>query len=112
MMLDGSAIRALNAWCGPRHLSWSAAQPADRPAGGGAVMMLRPRHAARPWHRIMLVLADGELRLENELGEMLASASDLPALLDAVDGGVGEAPSAPALRFAGLQPTGSLALVL
>ncbi len=89
-MLDGSAIRALNTWCGHRDLSWSAAPP----EGECSVMMLSPRDAGRPWQRMMLVLDDVELRLENELGETLASASDLPALLDAVDGGIAE-PVAP-----------------
>ncbi len=55
---------------------------------------------------MVLVLAQGELRLENELGETLASASDLPALLDAVEGGVADAPvsslSAPGGRPASL----------
>ena len=86
-MLDGSTIRAVNAWCQGRALSWSAA---DR-AGANAVVMLRPVGLSRPWRRMMLVWDGEELRLENEMGETLASASDLPALLDAVDGGVGEA---------------------
>ena len=44
----------------------------------------------RPWQRMMLVLEKHEIRLENELGETLASASDLPALLDAVEGGIAD----------------------
>ena len=56
-------------------------------------MMLEPRDAARPWQRMMLILENHEIRLENELGETLASASDLPALLDAVEGGVADAPA-------------------
>ena len=55
-------------------------------------MMLEPRDAARPWQRMMLILENQEIRLENELGETLASASDLPALLDAVEGGVADTP--------------------
>ena len=39
-----------------------------------------------------LVLNEPELRLEDAAGEALAAASDLPALLDAVDGGVAEMP--------------------
>ena len=97
-MLDGASIRALNAWCGRRALSWSAANP----AGDSAVMVLCPRDAGGPWQRMMLVLDCTELRLENELGEMLASASDLPALLDAVDGGVAEPPAHPCGHLAGL----------
>ena len=87
-MLGVSAIRALSAWCAGRDLSWSAA----RSTGGHAVMTLRSRHNGRPWQRMRLVVDEPELRLENELGETLATASDLPALLDAVDGGVAEPP--------------------
>ena len=57
-------------------------------------MMLKPRDATRPWQRMLLVLEQGDLRLENEQGETLASASDLPALLDAVEGGLGDLPAA------------------
>ena len=64
-------------------------------------MMLKPRDAGRPWQRMMLVLDEGELRLENELGETLASASDLPALLDAVEGGIAEAPASGERRSTG-----------
>ncbi len=49
-----------------------------------------------------LVLDARELRLENELGKTLATASSLPALLDAVDGGVAETPALPARVLAGL----------
>ena len=61
-------------------------------------MMLKPRDAGRPWQRMILVLDTAELRLENELGETLASASDLPALLDAVEGGVADTPAAGSCR--------------
>ncbi len=64
-------------------------------------MMLKRRDAARPWQRMMLVLDEGEMRLENELGETLASASDLPALLDAVEGGVADGSAAPAVQRSG-----------
>ncbi len=67
-------------------------------------MMLEPRDATQPWQRMMLVLDNQEIRLENELGETLASASDLPALLDAVEGGVGDSPSI-AMRLSGPQPS-------
>ena len=65
-------------------------------------MLLRPRHAGRPWQGIRLVLDRGELRLENEMREVLASSSTLPALLDAVDGGVGEVAPMAAQTLAGL----------
>ncbi len=87
--LGGSDLRLLTAWCGRRDMSWSVADAAlDGPA-----MALIPRDARRPWQSMLLVLHRGEIRLQNEMGETLASASDLPALLDAVDGGVAEPPS-------------------
>ena len=85
-MLGKTDLRALSRWCVGRDLSWTPGRPED----GAEVMMLQPRDARYPWQRIMVVLESPEIRIENELGETLASASDLPALLDAVDGGVGE----------------------
>ena len=85
-MLGGIELRALNTWCGRRDISWSPAGSEDGPP----VMMLQQREGGRAWQRMMLVLDTTELRLENELGETLASASDLPALLDAVEGGVAD----------------------
>ena len=88
-MLDGCDLRALSAWCEERNLSWSVA-----PSGAGhSEMVIEPRDAVHSWQRMRLVLALPELRLENEAGETLARASDLPALLDAVDGGVADQPA-------------------
>ena len=88
MMLDGAELRALSLWCGKRDLSWTPAESEHGPP----TMLLKPRDPSRPWQRMILVLEQGELRLENELGETLASASDLLALFDAVEGGIAEAP--------------------
>lgn len=85
-MLDSMDLRTLSRWCVGRQLSWSPGAQSD----GAPVMMLQQRDPRHPWQRILLVLQASELRIENELGETLASASDLPALLDAVDGGVSE----------------------
>ncbi len=87
-MLNSSELRTLTAWCVQRDLRWTPAHP----AGGVAVLLLEPRAARTPWQRMLLVLDEPEMRLETELGEALASASDLPALLDAMDGGVAEVP--------------------
>ena len=51
---------------------------------------------------MLLVWSGEELSLEDEAGETLASASDLPALLDAVDGGVADAPPVWSGAWAGL----------
>jgi hypothetical protein len=105
-MLGGVELRALSLWCCRRDMTWSPAHSADGPP----VMMLRARDDNRPWQRMMLVLDTSELRLENELGETLASASDLPALLDAVEGGVAETPTQ-ARRLGGL-PASTLGFIL
>ena len=88
-MLYGCDLRALSDWCEERHLSWCVA-----PSGAGhSEMVIEPKDAPRSWQRMRLVLALPELRLENEAGETLAESSDLPALLDAVDGGVADMPA-------------------
>ena len=87
--LVGSDLRLLSEWCGRHDMTWSAAQSlTDAPA-----MALIPKDARRPWETMLLVLQRPEMRLENEMGETLASGTNLPALLDAVDGGVAEPPS-------------------
>ncbi len=97
-ILERSELLALSAWCSRRDMSWSVATAEDhRPA-----MLLTPRDAGRPWQSMLLVLAAGDMRLHDEVGEVLATASDLPALLDALDGGVAEQPLRQALTFASL----------
>lgn len=88
-MLNRSELRTLTAWCVQRDLRWTPAQP----IGGVAAMLLEPQISRVPWQRMLLVFDEPDMRLETELGETLASASDLPALLDAVDGGVAEPPA-------------------
>ena len=56
----------------------------------GALLLLEPAVARHPWQRMVLTSDEAGFRLEDELGEALAAASDLPALLDALDGGVAE----------------------
>jgi hypothetical protein len=97
-MLDSSELRTLTAWCARRDLRWTPA----RPDGGVSTMLLEARAARVPWQRMLLVFDEPDMRLENELGETLASASDLPALLDAVDGGVAEPASLDYRAMAGM----------
>ena len=89
----------------PRHDVVCGQALPDTPA-----MVLIPSVARRPWQTMLLVLQGAEMRLENELGETLASASDLPALLDAVDSGVAEPPSLRMRLLTGLgtRPAASL----
>ncbi len=97
-MLDELTVRALDLWCDRGALSWSAAHL----AGQTPVVILRPMDRGRSWRYLRLVLGEPESRVENEDGEILAIASDFPALLDAVDGGVGEPFVSPARQLAGL----------
>jgi hypothetical protein len=87
-MLESSDLRFLSLWCQARHLSWLPA----RADGQRWIMVLESRDPAAAWQRMLLVTEGADMRLEDELGEPLACASDLPALLDAVDGGVAEKP--------------------
>ena len=73
-------------------------------------MVLRPRKCARPWQGMALVIGRRELRLQDEQGDTLASASDLPALLDALDGGVAEPPPRHGRTLAGLAALQAAAL--
>lgn len=100
-MLDVSELRALTTWCQERALSWSPLQG----DAGDDVMMLESGESRSGARRMFLFQKEGDFRLENAKGELLAKASDLPAVLDAVDGGVGEAPR-PARRqgFADFTP--------
>lgn len=82
-MQRASEVRALNNWCHARAFRWLA-------VGGPEVhgMLLEPAAGRRPWQHVRLVSDPDGWRLEDEVGETLATASALPALLDAVDGGV------------------------
>ncbi|MDA8049536.1 MAG: hypothetical protein M0002_05955 [Rhodospirillales bacterium] len=87
-MQSASEVRVLSNWCHARAFRWLAVGgPEERG------MLLEPAAGRRPWQRVRL-LADPEgWRLEDERGETLATASALPALLDAVDGGVAAEPA-------------------
>ena len=101
-VLDVAELRALTAWCRERALSWSPLQG----DAGDDVMMLDPGVSRPGAKRMFLFQREGEFRLEDARGEVLAMASDLTAVLDAVDGGVGEARrAAPRSGFADTAPT-------
>lgn len=93
-MLDGAELRALSSWCQHHALSWRPASGED----GLTAMVLEPRQRRRAWERMLLILREDGFCLSTELGEALATASDLTALLDALDGGVAEGPPGTAPR--------------
>lgn len=88
-MLAPSDLQTLTGWCRDRAMCWTAL----RVTAEAAVLLLEPLVAARPWQRMRLIATDQGYLLENEAGQALASASDLPALLDALDGGIADAPA-------------------
>ncbi|MBN8890191.1 MAG: hypothetical protein J0H91_07850 [Rhodospirillales bacterium] len=90
-MLDSDELRLLSRWCRARRLHW---QPGVADDGQPAVLLT----GATPgmvWRGMLLLPTDDEWRLLDAPGDMLAAASDLPALLDALDAGVAAPDAAP-----------------
>lgn len=77
-MLDQVDRQALSRWCHARRVTWAEDAP-------GAVLLVAEFGAGPPTR--LRPLDDG-WKLETESGEALAAASDLPSLLDAMDGGL------------------------
>lgn len=87
-MLKNGALRALASWCAARSTRWVPAQTDDGRPG-----LLLERRGRTPAEAVLVVPHQGGYRLVDGAGDVLASASALPALLDALDGGVAETPS-------------------
>jgi hypothetical protein len=85
-MLDAAELKTLAHWCRGRGLRFFPLAI----GAAGTVILFERTEATRLWQRMKLILDDDGFRVCDELDETLASASDLPALLDALDGGVGE----------------------
>ena len=83
-MLTQSDVLVLTAWCRTRDMRWMPA----RARGGAPSLLLEPVRSGLD--AMLLVVGAKELRLLDVSGQELAAASDLPALLDAVDGGVAD----------------------
>jgi hypothetical protein len=93
-MLDIDDLHTLNRWCSARRLCW---QPARTDAGAPAVLLLG-RFGGPAWAGLLLASDDDGFVLLDAVGERLAEASDLLALLDALDAGIGR--PRPAVRIA------------
>ena len=79
-------LRTLARWCQGRGLRFlPLGTDAER-----SVILFELREPTRPWQRMKLVQDDAGFRLCDEADDLLASGSDLPAILDALDGGVAE----------------------
>jgi hypothetical protein len=90
-MLNPQELRQLTRWCAARHLHW---QPARSEEGAPAIL-LRPDIRRAAWHGMLLVESDDGVMLFDEAGDILANASEIPALLDALDSGLITGPKAP-----------------
>ncbi len=77
-------LQHLTRWCAARHLLW---QP-SRTEQGLPAILLRPHARQRPWQDMLLVEDDEGVTLIDNTGDLLASASEIPALLDALDAGL------------------------
>jgi hypothetical protein len=86
-MLGRHALKALAVWCASRGMRWTPARTDD-----GTPALLLERRAQPTAESMLVILNDDGFRLVDANGELLASASDLPSLLDALDGGVAEPP--------------------
>ena len=85
-VLDTTELRTLAQWCRGRGLRFL---PLGMGSEGSEILFER-LEPTRPWQRMKLVQDDDGFRLSDERDELLASGSDLPAILDALDGGVAE----------------------
>jgi hypothetical protein len=80
-MLTRADLRMLSGWCHARGMTWLPGR-----AEGSAVGLLLQRNSGS----MLLASKAGELRLFDAAGQVLAVASNLPALLDALDGGIAD----------------------
>lgn len=87
-MIEYRDLLALAAWCQSRGLYWLPGQ-ADE---GCDALLLEQQRGHRNSESMLLVHDRHGFCLIDPLGELLASASDLPSLLDALDGGIAETP--------------------
>lgn len=87
-MLDRTELRTIVQWCRGRGLRFVPL----RTGAAGSVILLEQLEPTRPWQRMKLVMDDDGFHLCDECDELLASGSDLPAMLDALNGGVAEPP--------------------
>jgi hypothetical protein len=94
-MFDRSELKVLAAWCRNHDLSWMPSGSED----AGATLVLQPHGSCGAWERMLLIPGEDGYTLVTEDGQTLASASDLPALLDALDGGVAEPVESPVRSY-------------
>jgi hypothetical protein len=97
-MLNGMELRLLASWSSKNRLSWMPAGSQD----GRDAVMLQPRDCRSAFERMLLIPDDDGFSLVQEDGQVLAAASDLPALMDALDGGIAEPEQSPVGTYYGV----------
>ncbi len=85
-MFDTADLRVLSIWCSQNRMSWMPGRSDDGEGG----LLLRGSVTRHMPAELLLLIGQPELRLVDGGGETMASASTLPALLDALDAGVAE----------------------
>lgn len=90
-MTTQAELRHLTRWCAAHRLSWQPARTDD----GQAAILLRGIAGRPAGHDMMLVEGDDGVELHDSNGVLLADASEIPALLDALDSGLLTRPAAP-----------------
>ena len=83
-MVDAQELHSLSRWCGSRALSWLP----GRAENGEPAILLRSRAGRRGWSDMLLVADADEISLVDGSGQTIATASDVLALLDALDAGL------------------------
>lgn len=82
--LSANDIRALAQWCQSRRFRFRPMRT-DAPE---QEILLEPVSRTSAWQRLTLAASNGTYRLADEWGEILAEASTLHPVLDALDGGI------------------------
>ncbi|MDR3523117.1 MAG: hypothetical protein P4L66_03330 [Acetobacteraceae bacterium] len=94
-MPSTAELKHLTRWCTARRLYW---QPARTESGAPAIL-LRGNGMRVAWHDMMLTEEDDGVGLRDARGALLADASEIPALLDALDSGLITRPQFPAVPW-------------
>lgn len=97
-MLETAELQLLSKWCRARSLHW---QPGVADDGRPALLLL-----GTPQQTMMLQPDEDEWRLLDQPGDVLAAASGLTELLDALDAGMGSAVAAPLIEIGLAGPLG------
>jgi hypothetical protein len=84
-MIDTHELHSLTRWCASRRLRWLPV----RTDAGEAAIQISAQTGRLAWSDMLLVAdAEDDVSLVDAAGQIIATASDVPALLDALDAGL------------------------